>query len=247
MFATLFFFRRTGLAFSPEGLHFLLNFCGAVVLPVAEISAVGLRTREHPSQGHRQTCGGDLLGIVGRNVPHDALGVVAITSEDLYLHESAAVSHVVGLASCSLGVGACSWYKWSRDNLLFTLPMPRARFDPAFYSLERSVQQRPLFFRRGAMVVTHEMCHMFGMGHCTRECLMRVSTNMLEADNRPLHLCPPCLTQLRSLVSFDEAVRAAELRCVCNDKFRLNPLLIRLFFQSIGFFEEAQWLQKSSP
>lgn len=51
---------------------------------------------------------------------------------------------------------------------------------------------------RFLQVMTHEVCHMFGLKHCIwMQCLMNGSNHLEESDRRPPHLCPVCLRKLQ--------------------------------------------------
>ena len=53
-------------------------------------------------------------------------------------------------------------------------------------------------------MMSHEICHMFGIKHCVYyECLMNGSNHDEEAANKPMNLCPVCLRKLQSNIGFD--------------------------------------------
>mmetsp|Transcript_7765 Transcript_7765/g.18005 ORF Transcript_7765/g.18005 Transcript_7765/m.18005 type:complete len:662 (+) Transcript_7765:34-2019(+) len=197
VFATLFFFRRVE------------------VMPPLSLDARDITTRNMAGTG-RQCHATDLLRLLPSVAPPDSLGLMAITSEDLFPRFDA--SHTTGLASASARVGACSW----------------ARFDPEFYGLARGADHRPSLFRRSAMLLAHEVCHLMGLHHCLRDtaCLMSASSCLREADQRALHLCGSCLLALHCSIGFNLPRRCLELA---------------LFFDSIGFHAEAAALQKMLP
>ncbi len=71
---------------------------------------------------------------------------------------------------------------------------------------------------------------MFGLAHCTYfNCLMNGSNHLVEADRRPLHLCPVCLRKLQWSIGFDVLKRYSALEGIC----RVN-----------GFTDEADWLTR---
>jgi archaemetzincin len=62
-------------------------------------------------------------------------------------------------------------------------------------------------------VALHEICHMFGLGHCIFfKCLMNGTACLQENELRPPHLCPICLHKLQLCIGFDLVVRFQELR-----------------------------------
>ena len=65
-------------------------------------------------------------------------------------------------------------------------------------------------------VMTHELCHTFGMKHCYYfECAMNESSSIEEAARQPLFLCPVCLRKLQRALRFSvlERLRAMVLQC----------------------------------
>jgi hypothetical protein len=86
----------------------------------------------------------------------------------------------------------------------------RTAADRAGYGLHR---HEPLIFRRLSRVALHEICHMFGLGHCIFfKCLMNGTACLQENELRPPHLCPICLHKLQLCIGFDLVVRFQELR-----------------------------------
>ena len=59
----------------------------------------------------------------------------------------------------------------------------------------------------------HEVCHLFGMHHCTFfACLMNESSNVSQAQNQPLFLCPVCLRKLHKFLKFTIVPRYQRLK-----------------------------------
>jgi len=53
-------------------------------------------------------------------------------------------------------------------------------------------------------VTSHEICHVFGMSHCSYfACGMNESKSILQAESQPLFLCPVCLRKLQKALDFD--------------------------------------------
>ena len=73
-------------------------------------------------------------------------------------------------------------------------------------------------------VITHETCHMFGLGHCVYfHCLMNDSNSITQAEQQPLFLCPICLRKLRKVLKFDIKVR---FRLILDEMRRLYSELL---------------------
>src|SRR6266581_2970570 len=207
--------------FAPErspSIDKLREFAGAFFsMEVKAISPIKIdnekfTTRRNPNTGNLQILTGDVLNFLKRRVPADAFCVLAITMEDLYPERS--WNFVFGQASVRERVGVYSF----------------ARYDPAFYGEPRTSGYEALLLRRSCKVLAHETSHMFGLAHCTYfNCLMNGSNHLVEADRRPLHLCPVCLRKLQWSIGFDVVKRYSALGGID----RAN-----------GFTDEADWLMR---
>src|SRR5438105_9079593 len=154
-------------------------------LPPIPIQSSKFSTRRNPLTGNAQIRTGDVLNFLTSCLPADAFCIVAITMEDLYPEPS--WNFVFGEASLRARVGVYSF----------------ARYDPAFYGEPRTSGYEALLLRRSCKVLAHETSHMFGLAHCTYfNCLMNGSNHLVEADRRPLHLCPVCLRKLQWSIGF---------------------------------------------
>jgi archaemetzincin len=122
----------------------------------------------------------DILTRMARQVPDDALALVAVTTEDLY---SGRLDFIFGLASL------------------------RGRV--AIYSLHRYGEPgTPEYLRRSLKIVAHETGHVFGLQHCIfYRCCMNGSNSLAESDSQPLHYCPLCQDKLRHALAFDPKKR----------------------------------------
>ena len=182
------------------------------VLPPVKIDGSTFVTRRNPFTNNPQILTNDVLNFLKARIPADAFCVLAITMEDLYPEPS--WNFVFGQASVRERVGVYSF----------------ARYDPAFYSEPRAPGYEALLLRRSCKVLAHETGHMFGLAHCTYfNCLMNGSNHLVEADRRPLHLCPVCLRKLQWSIGFDVLKRYSALEGIC----RVN-----------GFTDEADWLTR---
>ena len=67
--------------------------------------------------------------------------------------------------------------------------------------------------KRACRVAAHEICHVFGLRHCSKwRCLMNGSNSIVESDSRPVLLCPDCLEKLEWRLGFDRKKRYSGLR-----------------------------------
>jgi len=164
------------------------------VLPPVKIDRSTVVTRRNPTTNNPQILTGDVLNFLKARIPADAFCILAITMEDLYPEPS--WNFVFGQASVRERVGVYSF----------------ARYDPAFYGEPRTSGYEALLLRRSCKVLAHETSHMFGLAHCTYfNCLMNGSNHLVEADRRPLHLCPVCLRKLQWSIGFDVLKRYSAL------------------------------------
>lgn len=169
-------------------------------------------SRLNPDTGKKQILTADVLHFLKEMLPADAYCIMAITMEDLYPHPS--WNFVFGQASLHERTGVYSF----------------ARYDPVFYGKDRGTNYGRLLLWRSFKVLTHEICHMFGIEHCIfYHCLMNGSNHLEESDARPLHLCPVDLRKLHYSTGFDPAERYKKLRS---------------FYDNFYFKEEVQWLNK---
>ena len=164
------------------------------VLPPVKIDRSTVVTRRNPTTNNPQILTGDVLNFLKARIPADAFCILAITMEDLYPEPS--WNFVFGQASVRERVGVYSF----------------ARYDAAFYGAPRASGYEALLLRRSFKVLAHETGHMFGLAHCTYfNCLMNGSNHLVEADRRPLHLCPVCLRKLQWSIGFDVLKRYSAL------------------------------------
>lgn len=168
--------------------------------------------RVHPVFGKRQLASPKILEWLGPRKPADAFCLAAITREDLYADPD--FGFVFGQSSPSSGTAAYSF----------------ARYDEGFYGETRPVNFIATYRRRTLGVVTHELGHNFGMGHCVFfRCLMNGSSSLKEGDGAPLWLCPICLHKLYRAQGFALRAREAALGRFCR---------------KAGLLPEADWFEK---
>ena len=166
-------------------------------LPAVRMGDVIAKSRIHERTKKRQLFAPEVLEWLGKRLPDDAFGLVAVTMEDLYPAPS--WNFVFGMASLKQGVAVQSL----------------ARQDPAFFGEPRPHGWQTLARRRAAWTLVHEISHMFGLKHCTYwRCVVAGSNHQDEADRSPLHACPVCLRKLYAAIRFDPAAREHALAAV---------------------------------
>lgn len=119
--------------------------------------------------------------VLVKNMPEDAIVVMAVTSKDLYPHPQ--WNYVFGLASYKRRVGVSSLFRYMRTNKQ--------------KALERFIK-----------TASHEVGHMFSMAHCTNAvCLMNGVNSLVEADPIPNRLCSECMNKLSWNLKLDNKAR----------------------------------------
>lgn len=160
------------------------------VLPTLDPEALEVTRRVH--HGGPQLNATDILDRMEPQLPDDAYCMIAVTWSDLYPDDT--YNFVFGLARLTARVGVFSF----------------ARLHPDFYGAypgERA-EIRRLVTRRALAVMSHEIGHMFGIGHCVSfACNMNGSNSLEESDRQPMHPCPVCLRKLHLALGFDPEAR----------------------------------------
>ncbi len=142
----------------------------------------------HPRR--RQLDARALLEVLSDAAPPDALGVLAITDQDLFIPD---IDFVFGLGSADLRAAVFSTARYGED-----------------FSLDGRPQS---VLRRSLTVAVHELGHVLNMRHCTEfRCLMNGTSSLREADQHTLHLCPVCIRKASWLMGFDRYERYERLR-----------------------------------
>jgi archaemetzincin len=160
------------------------------VLPTLDPEALDVTRRVH--HGGPQLNATDILDRMEPQLPDDAYCVIAVTWADLYPDDT--YNFVFGLARLTARVGVFSF----------------ARLHPDFYGAYPGddAEVREQVTRRALAVMSHEIGHMFGIGHCVSfACNMNGSNSLEESDRQPMHLCPVCLRKLHLAVGFDPEAR----------------------------------------
>lgn len=118
----------------------------------------------------------DVLEMVARQTPADALKLLAVTERDLFVP---VLTFVFGQAQLSGRVAVISL----------------ARLRQEFYGMAPHAE---IFLERAAKEARHETGHMFGLVHCAnRSCAMSLATNVRQIDEKQAGWCAACAAQLR--------------------------------------------------
>ena len=126
-----------------------------------------------------------LLPDLGRALPKDAVGLLAVTSADLFIPS---LNFVFGLGSTEHRVAVFSTYRHGTDF--------------------RIAGMKGTVLRRSMTVAVHELGHIVTMRHCTEfHCIMNGNSSLEEADNHPLHMCPVCIRKAEFGFDFDRKHR----------------------------------------
>src|SRR3954449_7803413 len=99
--------------------------------------------RRNPASGDEQVLTRFVLDLLARDMPSDAVAVLALTTSDLWPGKG--WNFVFGQASFREGVGVWSLHRLGNPGL-----------------------EAGTFLRRTLKIAVHETGHMFGIGHCTR-------------------------------------------------------------------------------
>lgn len=152
--------------------------CEVAVLPPAPLPSGAY------ARGRRQVAALALAPHLAREMPADALFVLAVTDRDLSVGN---LSYAFGWGSLKLRVGVLSTARLGEG-------------DPALYR------------RRALTLALHESGHLLSLPHCTfYRCLMNGALALAEADARPAALCPVCRAKLCWNLGVDPAARERAL------------------------------------
>ncbi len=138
----------------------------------------GISINDIPSNKKRKgqlNSGYILHDLLVKNLPDDAVGMMAITSSDLYPDDD--WNFVFGEANIKERVGVSSFHRYGDPS----------ESDSAFN----------LCLRRLMGTTSHEFLHMLSMKHCKIfSCVLNGSNSLQESDKKPLIICPQCLEKL---------------------------------------------------
>lgn len=200
------------------------------VLPGSSIEARQFTTRFRPSLGWSQVLVPDVLDSLRPRLPDDALGLVAITAQDLYPEPS--WNFVFGQADPANAVSVLSLARYHpagpKQAILPQGSWLTAELPPA--GTPAPSPQDALAATRALKVFTSQICFLLGFRHCVRyACGLNWTDGMRQLDARPLHLCPLCLEKLHDSLGFDIHSRYQELQAS---------------YSRLGLTEEADWISR---
>ncbi len=161
-----------------------------IVLPTVDDSFIPDSSRRTLADGHTQLLTTAILNDLQRQIPADAIALMAITNADLYPGEG--WNYVFGQARTKKRVGVSSVFRYTDGGL-----------DSVNY---------PTCLGRLIKTSSHEIGHMLSIQHCINAlCVMNGVNNLKEADSRPNRLCSECLKKLNWNLRFDVLKRTASL------------------------------------
>ncbi len=143
----------------------------SLILPLGTMSLnngksrdFNLRTRYDEKTEHSQICVTGILNLLKKVVPDDARCLVALTMHDLYGDDTDLF--IAGLSMGNCRVAAFSLYRYD-PHLTFN---ESDWFDCKLKIVNNSeiqiVERRDLLLIRACRLLTHEICHLFGIAHC---------------------------------------------------------------------------------
>ena len=214
-----------------------LFFPGMIVKLLKEVplSKLKCRSRHHTVDDgvtREQLMIPGIFEYMKSTLPRDAYCMLAVTMIDLYPNED--YNFVFGRASLLDGIGVFSF----------------ARHHPYFFDKDKDVsvaslnelspEEYQLLQWRAIKVLTHEICHMFGLKHCVYfTCLMNGSNHAEESDRKLTFLCPVCLRKMQDAIKFDFLARYKGLLTFFQGK------IISADNKTDRFFYCTQWLEKA--
>ncbi len=183
----------------------------ARVLPPLSLESRAFVTRRAPDSPGMQVYAGGVLSALFQHKPADSYCLVGITGRDIC--PSAIVTYAFGVAVPSLRVGLCSVARYG---------LPFCRQVPGHTAEDMRC--------RCCKLVVHEIGHLIGLQHCVFfQCLMNGSSDLLESDARPMHLCPLDLRKVQWALGFD-----------VGDRYRR----LRSFWADAGADDETRWIDR---
>ncbi|XP_078692529.1 archaemetzincin-2-like isoform X1 [Branchiostoma floridae x Branchiostoma belcheri] len=201
-------------------LTWLQKFCQCFFLGVdvkfldpVRVREVGCHTRINEHTKQWQLLSKDILDYLVSKKPRDAICLVAVTMLDLYPSDS--WNFVFGQASLVTGCGVFSFARY--DDNFYHIPRDRPKAKKSeLEEFSMPPVTSPLLLR-ACKVMTHELCHMFGMKHCIYfSCCINGSNSRDESDRRPVDLCPICLRKLQEAMDFRLAIRFRAMLQYCT-------------------------------
>ena len=136
-----------------------------------------LRTRYNDESKHSQICVTGILNLLKKVVPDDARCFVALTTYDLYGDDEDLF--IAGLAMGNCRVAAFSLYRYDPHLTFDDSNWFDFQLKTATKSNEEILERRNLILLRASRLLTHEICHLFGIAHCIfYSCLLNGSGDL---------------------------------------------------------------------
>lgn len=166
------------LPFKIFSLHlFLMEKLGTMTLTSGKSRNFDLRTRYNEKTKHSQIRVNGILNLLKKVVPEDARCLIALSMCDLY--DGNEDLFIAGLAMGNNRVAAFSLYRYDPyltfdDSNWFDCKLKVAS------NLQEDIdQRRDVLLLRACRLLTHEICHLFGIAHCIfYSCLLNGSGNL---------------------------------------------------------------------
>ncbi len=161
------------------------------VLPPIADKIIPDSARRKRSDGNEQLLAPYFLNnILKKDIPSNAIVVMAITEKDLYPKND--WNFIFGLASYHERIGVCSIKR-----------LPGRNVD----SLDDNI-----CLSRLIKIASHEIGHMFSLHHCINAmCVMNGSNSLPETDRQPNRVCSECLKKLYWNMRFNNQGRLKSL------------------------------------
>lgn len=198
---------------TPELAHIAELLAVFFATPVDTLPALPYPAAHVPRRlvrGHAQYEARALLDVVASKLPTDAHSMLALVNVDLYVFSDQRFAF--GWSTLQNRIGVVGF----------------TRLDPSVHGGPAPADPTPALLRRGLRVATHEVGHMFGLGHCQAfRCLMNGISDLAELDATPLRLCPLCLRKLHLVTGLDP---------------RARDVALLQTFDRLGLAEESTWL-----
>lgn len=186
------------IKYTSQYLEIFFNLKTIVLNPISD-TLITPSNRRLLDDGHEQFLTTFILdSILQKNMPKNAIVMMAITAKDLYPQES--WNFVFGQAYTKKRIGVSSMYRYHENKKDYKL------------CLERLIK-----------VSSHEIGHMFSILHCTNAiCAMNGTNHLAEMDSKPNRLCNVCLSKLYWNLEFDNVKRLIELKTFFENHKLIN-------------------------
>ena len=131
----------------------------------------------------------------------NAIGVLSFTDVDLFTKQLS--NYCFGYGIPSQG-GVQSVHRFTKK---FT-----------YEKYKTPEEEENAMLMRVCKIATHELAHMFGLGHCAwYECLQKGTNHLEQTDRHPPYFCPVCYRKLHKCVKWDHVKRYKALMELCDE------------------------------